>query len=123
MTCCGTKIETARNEDVRVTYSPTSPDYTFSTFTAKMQVRVNEGDPDPALLTVTMTPTANGSRFDIYGSSIVLTIKKTDLALLPVADPISDPVVLTYDVIITDGTGFSTRLVNGPFVVFEGVTK
>lgn len=122
MNCCGTKIEVARNEDLRVTYTP-SAGYTFSTFTAKMQVREYEGAPDPALLTVNMTATPNGSKFEVYGSSLVLTVKKADLVLLPVASPISDPMVLAYDVIVTDGTGFESRLVSGPFIVQEGVTR
>lgn len=122
MGCCGTKIEVARNEDLRVTYTP-SPGFTFSTFTARMQVRDYEGAPGPALLDVTMIANVNGSKFEILGSSLVLTVDKADLALLPVADPISDPVVLTYDVMVTDGTGFTSRLVNGPFIVQEGVTR
>lgn len=122
MACCGTKIEVSRNEDLRVTYTP-SAGYTFSTFTAKMQVREYEGAPDPALLTVNMTATPNGSKFEVYGSSLVLTVKKADLVLLPVANPVSDPVSLVYDVIVTDGTGFESRLVGGPFIVQEGVTR
>lgn len=122
MGCCGTKIEVARNEDLRVTYTP-NPGFTFSTFTARMQVREYEGAPDPALLDVTMVATPNGSRFEILGSSLVLTVDKLDLEALPVADPISDPVVMTYDVMVTDGTGFTSRLVTGPFIVQEGVTR
>lgn len=122
MGCCGTKIEVARNEDLRVTYTP-NPGFTFSTFTARMQVREYEGAPDLALLDVTMTATPNGSRFDIVGSSLVLTVDKLDLETLPLADPISDPVVLTYDVMVTDATGFTSRLVTGPFIVQEGVTR
>lgn len=122
MRCCGTKIEIARNEDLRVSYTP-NEGFSFSTFSAQMQVRVSEGAPGAPLLDVTMSATPNGSRFDIIGSSLVLTVDRQDLEALPVADPISDPIAFVYDVIITDLTGFSTRLVSGPFIVFEGVSR
>lgn len=122
MGCCDTEIKTARNEDLRVTYTPNAG-FTFNGFTARMQVREYEGAPDPALLTVTMTATVAGSKFEVYGTSMVLTVKKADLLTLPVADPVSDPVVLSYDIIVTDGTGFESRLVWGSFVVEEGVTR
>ena len=122
MSCCGVKIETARNADLRITYTP-NEGFSFSTFTARMQVREYEGAPDPALLDVTMTPNLNGSAFTIYGSSLVLMIEQADLEALPLADPVSDPAVFVYDVIVTDGTGFSTNLVSGPFILREGVTR
>ena len=122
MSCCGTKIQEPRNADLRITYTP-NEGFSFSTFTAQMQVRVSEGAADPALLNITMAPTANNSRFDIVGSSLVLTISKEDLESLPQADPVSDPAVFVYDVVITDATGFSTNMVSGPFILFEGVTR
>lgn len=122
MSCCGVKIEEPRNADLRRTYTP-SKGFTFSTFTARMQVREYEGAPDPSLLNVSMSATANGSVFTVVGSSIVLTIRKEDLEALPVATPISDPVALVYDIILTDQTGFDNKFVSGPFVITEGVTR
>jgi len=122
MGCCGTKIQISRNEDLRRTYKP-NPGFTLSTYTARMQVREYEGAPDPPLLDVAMAATPNGSRFDVVGSSLVMTVDKLDLETLPVADPISDPITLDYDIVITDATGFTTRLVHGPFIVIEGVTR
>lgn len=122
MSCCGVKIETARNADLRITYSP-SDGFSFSTFSARMQVREYEGAPDPALLDVTMSATPNGSVFSVYGSSLVLMVEQADLEALPVANPISDPAAFVYDVVVTDETGFSTNLVSGPFILREGVTR
>lgn len=122
MSCCGVKIEKSRNEDIRITYTP-NDGFSFSTFTARMQVREYEGAPDPALLDITMSATPNGSVFSVYGSSLVLTIEQADLEGLPVADPVSDPLALVYDVVVTDATGFSTNLVSGPFILREGVTR
>lgn len=122
MTCCGTKIETNRNADCRRVYTP-NEGFTFSTFNAEMQIRVSEGAAGPALLTVTMSATPNGSVFSIVGSSLVLTIDSEDLESLPAGDPISDPAYFFYDIIITDGSGFSSVLVSGPFILIEGVTR
>jgi len=122
MSCCGTKIQEPRNADLRRTYTPNSG-FSFSTFTARMQIRLSEGASGAALLNVEMIATANGSRFDIVGSSLVLFIAKEDLEALPVASPVSDPAVFAYDMIITDATGFSTNLVSGPFILLEGVTR
>jgi len=120
--CCGVKIEEPRNADLRRTYTP-NEGFSFSTFSAQMQVRLYEGAPGSPLLNVTMSATPNGSRFDIVGSSLVLTIDRQDLETLPVADPISDPIAFVYDIIITDLTGFSSRLVSGPFIMLEGVSR
>lgn len=122
MSCCGVKIETARNADLRITYTP-NEGFSFSTFTARMQVREYEGAPDPALLDVSMSATANGSVFYVYGSSLVLNVDKADLESLPIATPVSDPAVFVYDVVVTDATGFSSNLASGAFILREGVTR
>lgn len=122
MSCCGVKIEEPRNADLRRTYTP-GKGFTFSTFTARMQVRTYEGAPDPPLLNVSMAATANGSVFTVVGSSMVLTIKKEDLQALPVATPISEPAYFVYDIILTDASGFENKFVSGPFIVTEGVTR
>lgn len=122
MSCCGVKIEEPRNADLRRTYTP-GKGYTLSNFTARMQVRVYEGAPDPPLLNVSMSATANGSVFTVVGSSMVLTIKRADLEALPLATPISDPAYFVYDIILTDATGFANKFVSGPFVITEGVTR
>lgn len=122
MSCCGVKIEEPRNADLRRDYTP-GKGYTFSTFTARMQVRAYEGAPDPPLLNVSMSATANGSVFTVVGSNMVLTIKRADLETLPLATPISDPINLVYDIILTDATGFANKFVSGPFVITEGVTR
>lgn len=122
MSCCGVKIEAPRNADLRRTYTP-GKGFTLSTFTARMQVRAYEGAPDPPLLNVSMSATANGSVFSVVGSSMVLTIKKEDLEVLPVATPISDPIAFVYDIILTDQTGFDNEFVGGQFILTEGVTR
>lgn len=122
MKCCGVKIYANRNADLRNTYTP-SKGYTLSGMSARMQVREYEGAPDPALLNISMSATPNGSVFTVAGSSLVLTIDKADLEPLPVGDPISRPITLHYDIILTDGTGFENYFVGGPFTVAEGVTR
>lgn len=122
MSCCGVKIEEPRNADLRRTYTP-SKGYTFSTFTAQMQVRAYAGAPDPPLLNITMSATANGSMFTVLGSAMVLTIKSADLETLPVATPISDPISFVYDILLTDETGFVNEFISGPFIMTEGVTR
>lgn len=122
MKCCGVKIQVNRNADFRNTYTP-SKGYTLSGMTARMQVREYEGAPDPALLNVSMAATSNGSVFTIVGSSLVLTLERADLETLPVGNPISKPVTLHYDIILTDGTGFENYFVGGQFIVYEGITR
>lgn len=122
MKCCGVKIWANRNADFRNTYTP-SGGYSFSTMTARMQVREYEGAPDPALLNVSMAATVNGSAFTILGSSLVLKIDKADLEALPVNTPISKPITFHYDIILTDSTGFENYFVGGQFSVSEGVTR
>lgn len=114
-------IKDARNADLRRTYTPPFG-FTFDAFTARMQVRASQGDPT-LLLNVSMSPTANGSVFTLTGGALILTIKKADLALLPVADPISEPVTLWYDIILTGVTGLESYFLGGAFVLFEGVTR
>lgn len=122
MTCSGLKIREPRNADLRRTFTP-QPGYDFSTFTARMQVRVSEGAAGPPLLDITMSATPNGSVFSVSGTSLVLTITKEDLETLPVASPISDPIGFVYDIIITDQTGFDNYFLGGPFIMLEGVTR
>lgn len=122
MTCCGLKIKEPRNADLRRTYTPQAG-YDFSQMTARMQVRMYEGAPDPALLTITMSATPNGSVFTVVGTSMVLTIKKADLEALPVSTPINSPAVFVYDIILTDPTGFENKFLGGQFIMTEGVTR
>ena len=123
MSCCGVKIEEPRNADLRRTYTPVQRGFTFAGFTARMQVREFEGAPDPALLDISMGATINGSVFTNVGDAMVLTIDSSDLETLPVATPISDPVNLVYDILLTDTTGFVNKFVSGPFIMKEGVTR
>lgn len=122
MSCCGLEMVAYRNADLRKTFTPPSG-YTFSTFTAEMQIRASEGAAGSPLLEISITPTANGSVFTIVGSSLVLTIEGLDTNALPNGSPTSDPDYFVYDIIITDGSGFKTRLCGGPFIVKEGVTR
>lgn len=122
MSCGGLKIQEPRNADLRRTFTPNSG-FDFSTFTARMQVRLSEGAGGPPLLDIAMSATPNGSVFTTSGTAIVLTITKEDLETLPVAIPISDPIAFVYDIIITDQTGFDNYLTGGPFIMLEGVTR
>lgn len=122
MSCCGVKIEEPRNADLRRTYTPPAG-YSFSNFTALMQVRLYEGAPGPSLLEVSMVPAVNGSVFTITGSSLILTIKKEDLELLPQGDPVDEPAIFVYDIILTDQYGFRNKFIGGPFIVYEGVAR
>lgn len=122
MSCCGVKIEEPRNADLRRTYTP-GKGFSFSNFTARMQVRVSEGAPGAPLLNISMLATANGSVFTVSGSSLVMTIYRQDLESLPVATPISDPAYFVYDIILTDESGFENKFIRGQFVMIEGVVR
>jgi len=117
MTCCGLPtldLQAANNADFRRSIMP-SKNYTFNGFSAQMQIRSEPGDAT-VLLDLGMIQTANGSYFQIVGDALVLTIKKADLASLPVAN-------LWYDIVVTDQTGLESYLFGGRFVVLEGITQ
>lgn len=113
MSCCGTKIQARRNGDLRITYTPDSRNFTFSGMVPTISIRLD----DVVLLTVTDAATVNGSSFIVTGDSFVLTITKEDLALLDSAAPDTEKETLSYDVVVTDLTGFESWLLGGPFVL------
>lgn len=108
MSCCGVTIQAHRNADLRKTYQPNSR-YSFSGFTALMQVR----DGATVLLTISMAATANSSVFSIVGDSLVLTIEKADLVALALSE---EARILSYDIVVSQG-GFEDWFLGGDFVL------
>ncbi len=113
MSCTGVKIQAHRNADFRVTYQPASRNYSFATFEPVFTVRRGAD----ALLTVTSSATANGSVFSVVDDAIVLTLEKTDLALLDSASPDTSSENLNYDVVLIDGSGFENWTLGGQFIL------
>lgn len=103
-----TTLTAQRDADRRYTFSPSSG-FTFADLTPLMKIWATSAE-TPAL-TVTLTPTGNGSSFVPYSSSLVLTMDKADLAALPEGE-------LYYDITLTDGTGFENALCGGSFELY-----
>lgn len=117
MSCCGLPtldFQVPRFADFRRTITP-SKGFTFSGFSAHMQVRAEPGDP-VILLDLGMIQTVNGSYFQIVGDAFVLTIRKEDISVLA-------PGVYWYDIVVTDQVGLESYLFGGSFQVVEGVTQ
>lgn len=85
--------------------------------TARMQLRRTFDSPDPALLTISTTPNANGSKIVLGGvaGSVELVISPIDTALLSGTG--------VYDVLITYATTAVQRFMAGTFNVTPGVTR
>lgn len=97
--------------------------YDFDGYTGKFQIRADEAS-TTALLSVTETANANGSKLTFDGASIVLLLKKADLADLPDdATDTSDPWVGVYQWVITDTDGLTTQLVAGSLTAEKGVVR
>lgn len=98
-------------------------DYDFDSYTAaRLQVRATESAAS-ALLSITLTPTAAGSKIVFNGRFILLTIKAADSATLPAAADPDAPWVGVYELVLTDAEGLSTRLVDGVFTAEKGVVR
>lgn len=106
-----TTLTAQRDADRRYTFSPSSG-FTFADLTPLLKIWLGEGNSETPALTVTLTPTVNGSSFIPYSSSLVLTLDKADLAALPEGE-------LFYDITLTDGTGFENALCGGSFELYE----
>lgn len=113
MSCCETKLEARRNADARWTITPSSRKYSFSGFTPLFTVR----DGDTVLMQINETPTVNGSSFVVVEDSVSLTLKKADTEILAGLSPDTETKILSYDVTLTDQTGFENWIMGGAFVV------
>lgn len=112
MSCSGEKILLRRNADKRVTYTPTGRNFSFAAFEAVFTARRG----DVVLLQVTSSATANGSVFANVDDALVLTLEKADIALLD-GGPDTDSEILSYDVVLIDGSGFENWTLGGPLVL------
>lgn len=122
MSCATNLPNIYRNADypVNITFPQ---GYAFDGATVLMQVREYPGAPDPALLSLSLSSTANGSVITFIGQTIRILVKQADLEDLPAGDPVSDPWAGSYDIIVTSVDGVRNYLFGGAFVVNEGVSR
>jgi hypothetical protein len=113
MTCSAEKILARRNSDKRVTYTPRGRFFSFAAFTPLFTIRRGT----TVLLQVTSAATPNGSVFANVDDALVLTLEKADMALLDSGSPDTDDEILSYDIVLTDGSGFENWTLGGPFIL------
>lgn len=97
--------------------------YDLSDYDGEFQIRETE-DAETALLTVTMSATANGSRIQFIGRNAQLLLKAADLATLPDnASDANDPWIGVFEWVTTDPTGLTSRMVLGTLIAEKGVVR
>lgn len=117
---CQTSLRAPRNTDLQRTYvvSANGAPYDLTGWSAAFYVRTAAGQ-TPSL-SLTATPTANGSSVQITSTSeamLALVVTQADLATLPLGSPTTSPAVLVYDLVLTGPTGLKTRFAVGSFIV------
>ena len=101
----------------------TAPTTTSLTgYTAEFVVRASENT--TPLLTVTTTPSANGSVIVIAGNLLTLRLKKADIITLPDnATDANDPYEGVCEFVVTAPTGLRSRVWFLPIIVEKGVAR
>lgn len=117
MSCNSRKA--VKTEHWVVSYVDPSGTLDFSDYGAELKIAVAEGS--TALLTVNLSATANGSNIIVAPSAIVVTVTPDDLATLPDGDPVTEPWVGAFELIITSVGGTKTRVDHGAFVLEKGI--
>jgi hypothetical protein len=120
-------LRCAKSSDLEVTFSfPATISGVATNFTGysgSFQVRTSEDAASP-LLTVSTAATANGSVI-VYGTTtILIRLKRADLATLPEdATDNDDPWVGVFEWVNTDTASLSVRFLAGAITVERGVVR
>lgn len=92
-------------------------------YTASFVIRANESNAS-ALLTVTTTPTVNGSVVVFDDNLITLRLKKADIQTLPDnGSDADDPYVGVCELVVIAPTGLRSRVFYLPCIVEKGVAR
>lgn len=91
-------------------------------WSAKMAVKNYDGDPDPALISLSATPNVYGSTITVLDGVIYIVIEQADMAALPTNPNPRLDWVGAYDIILIDPVGRPQYLFGGSFTVSPGVT-
>lgn len=120
-------LRCAKSSDLEVTFSfPATINgvaTSFAGYSGSFQVRESE-DAASALLTVTTSATASGSVLVYSGTSILIRLKRADLATLPENEADNDePWVGVFEWVNTDTASLSVRFLSGAITVERGVVR
>lgn len=115
-------LRCSKSQDTSEVLGPFPSAYDLSDYTGALVIRATPDDAT-ALLTVTITPTAEGSVLSFSTSYVTVLVKKDDLQTLPSAADADDPWEGVYEIVLTDVLGIQTRLVAGVILVERGVVR
>ena len=114
-------LRVSKSADAEIIGSaPSSIDLTD--YTAEFVVRATESAAS-ALLTVSLTATANGSVIVLSGTLLTLRLKADDLATLPDAADADDPYEALCELVVISAAGLRTRIWFLPIIVEKGVAR
>lgn len=126
MTCCAPQNvpfyasrNTAFVKNIVVTKAGEAFDFTG--WSARMQVRLEQGAAGAALIDVSTTANAFGSLITFQDNVIFLVIEQPDLANLPGAS--DEDFIGVYDIVLYDPSNRPCPFFGGSFVVKPGVTR
>lgn len=102
-----------------IAYVDLSDRLDFSDFGAELKIAAAEGS--PSLLTVNLSATPNGSVITMTPGAVVVTVTPDDLDTLPDGDPVTEPWVGVFQLIITSVGGSKTVIDSGAFVLEKGI--
>lgn len=112
------ELRLSKSADAEIVGSaPTGTDLTD--YTGEFVIRDSEGHAT-ARLTVTGTPTGNGSVLVFSGALITLRLKRLDLQTIPDATDPDDPYVGSCELVVTAPAGLRTRIFLLPAIVEKG---
>jgi len=118
---CG-NLRVNKSADTKETFVfPSS--YDFTGYSGQFQIRATEAAAS-ALLSVTTTPTANGSSITFDTNTITLLLDKVDLTTLPNnATDADDPYEAVYQFVVTDPDGLTSELIDGVLIAEKGTVR
>lgn len=95
------------------------PSFYLTDYNAAFVVADREGS--APRLTVSATPTTNGSRATVTAQSISVSLRKADLQILPDGDPMTDPYVGIAECRLIAPDGIVTLVERTPFIAHKGI--
>lgn len=115
-------LRCSKSQDTEENVGPFPSGYDLSNYTGTFVIRATEGA-STALLTVTNTANANGSKLTSATSFLKVLLKKADLQTLPAGSTADAAWEGVYEWVMTDTLGLTTRLVSGAIVVERGSVR